>query len=83
MGRKRGFFDIVASLLEILEEGACNKTTLASRANLATRASASYVDIILRFNLVAKDVASNTFRLTDKGRMFLDEYKKLRMFIEE
>lgn len=83
MERKRGFFDIVARLLEILGEGACNKTMLASKANLATRSSTSYVNIILRFNLVVKDEATNNFRLTDKGRMFLDEYKKLKMFIEE
>lgn len=56
---------------------------LASRANLATRSSTSYVNVILRFNLVAKDEARNTFKLTDKGRMFLEEYKKLRMFIAE
>ncbi|MFY3739583.1 MAG: putative transcriptional regulator [Candidatus Nitrosomirales archaeon] len=83
MERKRGFFDIVARLLEILEEGACNKTILASKANLATRSSTSYVNIILKFNLVSKDETTNTFKLTDKGRMFIDEYKKLRMFIEE
>jgi len=81
--RKRGFFDIVARLLEILEEGASNKTMLASRANLATRSSTSYVNIILKFDLVTKDGSTNTFKLTDKGRMFLEEYKKLRMFIEE
>jgi predicted transcriptional regulator len=81
--RKRGFFDIVARLLEILEEGACNKTMLASRANLATRSSTSYVNIILKFELVTKDESKNTFALTDKGRMFLEEYKKLKMFIAE
>ncbi|MGH9933574.1 MAG: winged helix-turn-helix domain-containing protein [Nitrososphaerales archaeon] len=83
MERKRGFFDIVASLLEILEEGACNKTMLASRANLATRSSTSYVNIILKFGLVTKDEYKNIFKLTDKGRLFLEEYKKLKMFIEE
>ena len=81
MERKRGFFDIVASLLEVLEEGACNKTTLASRANLATRASTSYINIVLRFNLATKEY--NVFKLTDKGRRFLEEYKKLKMFIED
>jgi len=81
--RKRGFFDIIANLLQILEEGACNKTALASRANLATRSSTSYVDILLKFNLVSKDASRNIFKLTENGRMFLEEYKKLKMFIEE
>ena len=83
MERKRGFLDIIASLLAILEEGAHNKTILASRANLATRSSTAYIDIILRFGLVAKDEHTNSFKLTDKGRRFLEEYKKLRTFIEE
>ena len=63
----------MSSLLEVLEEGACNKTALASRANLATRASTSYINIILTFNLAAKE--HNVFKLTDKGRRFLEEYK--------
>ncbi len=82
MERKRGLFDIVASLMEALEESDCNKTTLASKANLATRALTSYINLVLTFNLVRKD-ENNYFKITNKGKAFLEEYKKLKMFIEE
>ena len=81
--RKRGIFDVVASILEVLEGGACNKTTLASRANLATRSSKRYINMILRFDLATKDESTNSFRVTDKGRQFLEEYKKIKRFIGE
>ena len=81
--RKRGLFDIIASLLEVLESGACSKTTMASRANLATRGSRKYVNMILGFNLIVKDEDRNFFKITEKGRRFLEEYRRLKMFIEE
>ncbi len=80
--RKRGVFDVLASLLEVLEDDPCNKTLLGSRANLASRSSKRYIDMLLRFNLATKDYL-NCFKLTDEGRVFLHEYKKLRTFIEE
>ncbi len=76
-------FDIVASLLEILDRGACNKTTLAGKANLATRSSTKYINLILRFNLVTKDESANCFQMTDKGREFLKEYKKIKAVLSE
>ena len=79
---KRGIFDVMASLLEVLEDGPCNKTRMASRANLATRSSTRYINFVLRFNLVSKN-DSNYFTITDKGRMFLEEYKKLMKLIGE
>ncbi len=79
---RRGSFDVVASLLEVLSDGACNKTKLASRANLASRSSAQYINLILRLNLVRKDDATNCFKIADKGWMFLEEYKKLKMLMD-
>ncbi len=82
LGRKRGIFDVIASLLEILEEGRCNKTTLSTRANLDTRSSKRYIDMLLKFNLVLNQNSHNSFKITDKGKDFLEEYKALKMFIE-
>jgi predicted transcriptional regulator len=83
LDRKRGLFDIVANLLEVLESGGCSKTTLASKANLATRSSTRYIAMILGFEMVIREESTNLFKITDKGRRFLDEYRKLRMFIQE
>ncbi len=80
MSNRRSVFDIVASLLEALEGGPCNKTNMLSRANLSSRSSTRYVSLLLRFEL-AKREDSNHFRITEKGHVFLEEYKKLRKFI--
>jgi predicted transcriptional regulator len=78
---KRAYFDIVASLLEALSEEPSHKTNLASRANLDTRATNRYLTLILQTNLVAMDEDSE-IRITPKGKNFLEEYKKLKMFLE-
>ena len=80
---KRGVFDVLAAILEILLKEECNKTKLASSANLATRSFMKYIDTILTFNLAAKSKAKNYFKITEKGKIFLEEYKKLKMFVQE
>lgn len=78
---KRAYFDIVASLLEILSAEPSNKTNLASRANLDTRATHRYFDLILRTNLIDID-GSNTLRIAPKGQEYLEEYRRLKTFLE-
>jgi predicted transcriptional regulator len=78
---KRAYFDIVASLLEALSEESSNKTNLASRANLDTRATNRYLNLILKTKLVIMD-GDNALRITPKGKDFLEEYRKLRLFLE-
>ena len=71
----------MASLLEALSEEPSHKTNLASRANLDTRATNRYLTLILQTNLVTID-ADSEIRITPKGKDFLEEYKKLKMFLE-
>jgi len=80
---KRGVFDVLAAILETLLNEKCNKTKLASSAELATRSFTKYIDMILTFNLAAKGEANNYFKITEKGKMFLEEYKKLKTLIHE
>jgi predicted transcriptional regulator len=79
---RRAYFDIVANLLEVLSQEPCAKTKLASRANLDTRATHRYLNLITRSKLVSLDELTNTLRITAKGNDFLDEYKRLLMFLE-
>ena len=79
---RRAYFDIVANLLEVLSQEPCAKTKLASRANLDTRATHRYLNLIVRSKLVSLDELTNTLRITAKGKDFLDEYKRLLMFLE-
>ena len=78
---KRAYFDIVANLLEALSEEPANKTKLASKANLDTRATQRYLSLILKTKLIEVDSA-NTLRITSRGTDFLEEYKKLKLYLE-
>ena len=83
MERKRGLFAIVASMLEVLESGACGKTTVASKANLSTRSANKYINFVIKVNLVVRDESANFLKTTEKGRKFLEEYRKLKLLVEE
>lgn len=78
---KRAYFDIVANLLEALSDEPSNKTNLASKANLDTRATHRYLNLILKTKLIDMDDA-NELRITSKGKDFLEEYRKLKLFLE-
>jgi predicted transcriptional regulator len=78
---KRAYFDIVANLLEEVSEQPSSKTNVASRANLDTRATQRYLDLILKTQLIKID-NENIIRITGKGKDFLEEYKKLKLFLE-
>jgi predicted transcriptional regulator len=78
---KRAYFDIVANLLEAVSDRPSSKTNLSSRANLDTRATHRYLDLILKTKLITAD-ETNMLRITPKGKDFLDEYKKLKLFLE-
>lgn len=78
---KRAYFDIVANLLEALLEEPANKTNLASRANLDTRATHRYLELIIKTRLIQMN-DQNELRITTKGKEFLEEYKKLKLFLE-
>lgn len=80
---KRAYFDIVASLLDALSQQPCGKTRLAARANLDTRATRRYINLLLATRLVSYDEATNLLKVTTKGHGFLDEYRKLKLFLEQ
>lgn len=79
---RRAYFDIVANLLEVLSQEPCAKTKLASKANLDTRATHRYLNLIVRSKLAEIDNGSNVLRITSKGKDFLDEYRRLLMYLE-
>lgn len=79
---RRAYFDIVANLLEVLSLEPCAKTKLASKANLDTRATHRYLNLIVRSKLVVADDGTNLLRITPKGKDFLDEYRRLLMYLE-
>ena len=78
----RAYFDIVASMLQVLLEESCLKTQLASKASLDFRATQRYVSLLIKNDLAFLS-QSNEVSITPKGRKFLEEYKNLRTYLEQ
>ena len=70
----------MSSMLAVLEEHPSKKTPLASRANLSTRASNRYVNSLVRLNF-AVESHENGLCITEKGRAFSNEYRKLEELV--
>lgn len=68
--------------MKVLREGEASKTKLANKANLDTRASKTYLDLlILGLNFITRDSNTNHLTLTDKGREYLERYLKLKKLL--
>jgi predicted transcriptional regulator len=84
---RRASYDICAALLRILlEDSGISQTRLALETNLDTRGIARYMDMLIRNHLVSRqEVASNNrpfIQITDKGRLFLEQYNHLMLMLE-
>ena len=78
LGSKRTLLEILSSLLAVLEDNPCKKTALTTKANLDSKASRRYIDYLLQNGLISRD--GDNFRITEEGRDFLKEYRKLEQF---
>ena len=79
MSNTRQLYITLSSILAILKDGPCTKATLASRANLHSRESERYINLLRRLNWVTWE--GNNFRITEEGRNFLREYGSFMQFI--
>ena len=79
---RRGAFDIIANLLEVLSEGSFSKSRLAGRASLDTRSSERYVTMLTACNLAERDASSQNIKITQKGTGFLEEYRRLKLYLK-
>ena len=82
----RGRLDIIADMLDA-SHGGVKKTYLMYRCNLSFKQLKSYLNFMLKKNLlrtVFKGGDSNPglFEVTDKGRKFLKAYKNLKALIK-
>jgi len=81
LSNTRQLYITLSSILAILKDGSCTKAALASRANLKSRESERYINLLRRLNWVTQE--GNNFRITDKGRNFLREYGSFMQFIPD
>jgi predicted transcriptional regulator len=78
---KRAYFDIVAHLLTILVDEPHTKTRLSDKAKLDSRGSQRYVQLLVRSGLVSYE-DGRLLAITPKGKEFLSQYEKLKLFLE-
>jgi predicted transcriptional regulator len=74
--------DIVGNILENLSQGPIGKTRLASKANLDTRASQKYFEMLFRTELIAIDEETKLVKITAKGMEFITELQRIKLFLE-
>lgn len=79
---KREKVDIISTILGIVAEGAISKTHLMYRSNLDSRSLKKYTVLMIEKELLSsvKD-DHESYRLTEKGRDFLQRYTDLEVLL--
>ena len=85
-GTHRGRLDIIADML-YASHGGVKKTYLMYRCNLSFKQLKSYLNFMLKKNLLrvivkGGDYNPGLFEVTDKGRKFLKAYKNLKALMK-
>jgi len=92
MGKYRSRFDIIADILEAASENGLKKTNIMFRANLSYKLLCRYLNDLLEaeFLVNTKEGSFSVFRVTDKGKKFLEVFydwslkkERMREAIEE
>lgn len=75
-------YDILASIVD--KRGRIKPTHLLYKSNLSHGRLMHYVEELLKKEFIAKDFDENEryYTITDKGHVFLAEYKRMREFAE-
>ncbi len=73
MGNYRGRLDIIADILNVASREA-KKTQIMYQANLSYKVLQKYLAEVVGASLICFEDSRQCYRLTDKGRQFLDAY---------
>jgi predicted transcriptional regulator len=83
--QRREFLRIIVDILEITNSPA-SKTNIVYKANLNFKRVERYLDYMLKFgliNMINNSARRKYYVVTDKGRNFLSNYKKLIKQLEK
>lgn len=75
MGNYRGRMDIIADILSVASRDA-KKTQIMYQANLSYKVLQKYLAEVVGASLVCFENEKHCYRLTDKGRKFLEAYEQ-------
>jgi predicted transcriptional regulator len=76
-GKSRDFFDIMAEMLIVCQNGA-KKTHIMYKANLSYKMLQRYMRVILEAGLVKRSSDDRCFRTTPKGDSFAIDYEDFK-----
>ena len=82
--RKRESIDIISEILGSVAEGVNAKTHLQQRSNLDTREMKRYMAVITEKGFLSseRNDGHESYRLTERGRGFLQAYSALEGFLD-
>ena len=75
MGNYRGRLDIIADILNVASRNP-KKTQIMYQANLSYKVLQRYLSEIVSSSLIGYEDDKQCYKLTDKGRKFLEAYQK-------
>ena len=75
MGSYRGRLDIIADILHVASQNA-KKTQIMYQANLSYKVLKKYLTEVTEASLISFEDEKQCYMVTDKGREFLEAYKK-------
>jgi predicted transcriptional regulator len=81
----RGYFDLIADILETSQNGV-KKTWLMYHCNLSFKQLKSYMDFLLRkelLHMINENTNQSLLKTTDKGKQFLNTYSRLKSLMEQ
>lgn len=75
--QKRGWLEIIASILSSLEERRLKKTHIINNAKIDSRTASKYISFLLGRRLIAKSSDDSLFEITEKGKILLKSYSNI------
>jgi predicted transcriptional regulator len=76
----RGKLEVVADMLSVAQERA-KKTHIMYRGNLSFKVLNLYLRAVTKANLINFDDATGCYLITEKGRLFLEVFKKYKRLV--
>ena len=76
----RNKIEVVADVLAVAREGA-KKTHIMYRGNLSFKLVNAYLSVVIKAGLISFDDESGCYVATEKGKVFLDRFKKYKRLV--
>ncbi|QGH71253.1 hypothetical protein [Sulfolobus super-elliptical virus] len=73
---KRNGLEIIADILETIQNGNCSKSSIIKNANLSVIQAKKYLQFLLNNKLIITE--NSRYLITEKGRKFIMQFRRIR-----